>query len=255
MADIAPATVHLVGAGPGDPELLTIKAVRLIRDARLIVHDGLVADEIMAMARPDARLISVAKKRARHTLPQEDINALIVKHAKAGAQVVRLKSGDPTVFGRLDEELDACNDAGIGWNIVPGITAASASVASIGQSLTRRGRNASVRFLTGHDMKGFADHDWKILARSGEVAAIYMGKKAARFIQGRLIMHGADPATPVTIIENASRADQRVLPTTLANLAHDIAEANLSGPALTLYGLAPRSVDAVLSQIKTQEFA
>lgn len=247
--------VSFVGGGPGDPELLTLKARKALDTADVVIHDRLISSEILELARREAILIDAGKEGFGPSMKQEDINALIVKHAKAGAQVVRLKSGDPTVFGRLDEELDACNDAGISWNIVPGITAASASVASIGQSLTRRGRNASVRFLTGHDMKGFADHDWKILARSGEVAAIYMGKKAARFIQGRLIMHGADPATPVTIIENASRADQRVLPTTLANLAHDIAEADLSGPALTLYGLAPRSVDAVLSQIKTQEFA
>ena len=247
--------VSFVGGGPGDPELLTLKARKALDTADVVIHDRLISSEILELARREAILIDAGKEGFGPSMKQEDINVLIVKHAKAGAQVVRLKSGDPTVFGRLDEELDACNDAGIGWNIVPGITAASASVASIGQSLTRRGRNASVRFLTGHDMKGFADHDWKILARSGEVAAIYMGKKAARFIQGRLIMHGADPATPVTIIENASRADQRVLPTTLANLAHDIAEADLSGPALTLYGLAPRSVDAVLSQIKTQEFA
>lgn len=247
--------VSFVGGGPGDPELLTLKARKALDTADVVIHDRLISSEILELARREAILIDAGKEGFGPSMKQEDINALIVKHAKTGAQVVRLKSGDPTVFGRLDEELDACNDAGISWNIVPGITAASASVASIGQSLTRRGRNASVRFLTGHDMKGFADHDWKILARSGEVAAIYMGKKAARFIQGRLIMHGADPATPVTIIENASRADQRVLPTTLANLAHDIAEAGLSGPALTLYGLAPRSVDAVLSQIKTQEFA
>lgn len=247
--------VSFVGGGPGDPELLTLKARKALDTADVVIHDRLISSEILELARREAILIDAGKEGFGPSMKQEDINALIVKHAKAGAQVVRLKSGDPTVFGRLDEELDACNDAGISWNIVPGITAASASVASIGQSLTRRGRNASVRFLTGHDMKGFADHDWKILARSGEVAAIYMGKKAARFIQGRLIMHGADPATPVTIIENASRADQRVLPTTLAKLAHDIAEADLSGPALTLYGLAPRSVDAVLSQIKTQEFA
>lgn len=247
--------VSFVGGGPGDPELLTLKARKALDTADVVIHDRLISPEILELARREAILIDAGKEGFGPSMKQEDINALIVKHAKAGAQVVRLKSGDPTVFGRLDEELDACNDAGISWNIVPGITAASASVASIGQNLTRRGRNASVRFLTGHDMKGFADHDWKILARSGEVAAIYMGKKAARFIQGRLIMHGADPATPVTIIENASRADQRVLPTTLANLAHDIAEADLSGPALTLYGLAPRSVDAVLSQIKTQEFA
>ena len=247
--------VAFVGAGPGDPELLTLKARKALDKADVVIHDRLISPEILELARREAILIDAGKEGFGPSMKQTDINELIVEHVQAGAQVVRLKSGDPTVFGRLDEELDACAEAGISWHIVPGITAASASVASIGQSLTKRERNGAVRFLTGHDMKGFADHDWKALARTGEVAAIYMGKKAARFIQGRLIMHGADATTPITIIENASRPDQRVLTTSLANLAQHIAEADLSGPALTLYGLAPRSVDAVLSQIKTQEFA
>ena len=137
---------------------------------------------------------------------------------------------------------------------MPGITAASAAVASIGQSLTKRNRNASVRFLTGHDMKGFADHDWAALSRPDEVAAIYMGKKSARFIQGRLIMHGADRATPVTVIENASRPDQRVLQSTLATLPNDLSAADMTGPALTFYGLAPRAAAAALPSLK-QELA
>ena len=168
---------------------------------------------------------------------------------------MRLKSGDSTVFGRLDEEIEACDAAGVSWNIVPGITAASASVAAIGQSLTRRGRNGSVRFLTGHDMEGFADHDWRQLARSGEVAAIYMGKKAARFIQGRLLMHGARPDTPVTVIENVSRKNQRVLNTTLHSLPADLADANFHGPALTLLGLSPRIASATQTNPLEQELA
>ena len=172
-----------------------------------------------------------------------------MEHGASGAQVVRLKSGDATVFGRLDEEIDALDGAGIGWHIVPGITSASAAVASIGQSLTRRGRNTSVRLLTGHDMQGFADHDWATLARTGEVAAIYMGKKSARFIQGRLLMHGADRATPVTVVENASRPDQRIVSSTLATLPADLADANLTGPALTFYGLAPRAASHHLSDL------
>lgn len=171
-------------------------------------------------------------------MTQEAINALIVEHARTGAQVVRLKSGDATVFGRLDEEIDAVTEAGIDWHIVPGITSASAAVAAIGQSLTKRNRNSSVRFLTGHDMKGFADHDWAALARPGEVAAIYMGKKSARFIQGRLMMHGADRATPVTVIENASRPEQRIIGTTLADLPQTLTDADMTGPALMFYGLA-----------------
>jgi len=163
--------------------------------------------------------------------------------------VVRLKSGDPTVFGRLDDEIAACDAAGVVWRIIPGITAASAAVAQIGQSLTRRGRNAQVRLLTGHDMAGFTEHDWKGLARRGEVAAIYMGKRSARFVQGRLLMHGADPATPVTVIENASRPDTRVLATTLAGLEPALSQAGLTGPALTLFGLAPRAAQAVAATL------
>ena len=159
------------------------------------------------------------------------------------------------VFGRLDEEIEACDAAGISWHIVPGITAASASVAAIGQSMTRRGRNTSVRYLTGHDMRGFADHDWADLAKEDTVAAIYMGKKSARFIQGRLLMHGAERSTPVTIVENASRPDQRILEATLDTLPHILEKSNVTGPALTLYGLAPRATEADLITRTLQEFA
>ncbi|SNR28230.1 siroheme synthase CysG [Puniceibacterium sediminis] len=247
--------VAFVGAGPGDPELLTLKARKALDTADVVIHDRLVSAEILELARREAVLVDAGKEGFGPSMTQSDINALIVEHARGGAQVVRLKSGDPTIFGRLDEEIDACTDAGVTWHIVPGITAASAAVAGIGQSLTRRQRNASVRFLTGHDMKGFADHDWRALARSGEVAAIYMGKKAARFIQGRLIMHGADPATPVTVIENASRPDQKVIAATLATLPADLAKADMTGPALTLYGLAPRAAQSALTSLNQQEFA
>jgi uroporphyrin-III C-methyltransferase/precorrin-2 dehydrogenase/sirohydrochlorin ferrochelatase len=200
-------------------------------------------------------MIDAGKEGFGAAMAQEDIDALIVQHALNGAHVVRLKSGDPTVFGRLDEEIDALDAAGISWRIVPGITAASAAVAGIGQSLTKRGRNGSVRFLTGHDTKGFADHDWKALARPGEVAAIYMGKRAARFIQGRLLMHGANPMTPVTVIENASRPDARVLATTLAQLEPTLTKAGLNGPALTFLGLAPRDAVAARNDMNIEEFA
>lgn len=247
--------VAFVGSGPGDPDLLTLKALKALQNADVVIHDRLVTQEILDFANPAAALLNVGKEGFGPSTDQNDINALIVEHALAGAQVVRLKGGDPTVFGRLDEEVDAVEAAGINWHVVPGITAASASVAAIGQSLTRRGRNASVRLLTGHDMKGFADHDWRTLARPGEVAAIYMGKKSARFIQGRLIMHGADRATPVTVIENASRPEQRILATTLGALPVDLADAGFDGPALTFFGLAPREVPVSLSESSQQELA
>jgi len=241
--------VAFVGGGPGDPELLTLKARKALDEADVVIYDRLITPEILELARREALMIDVGKEGFGPSTPQEHINALLVEHAVSGAQVVRLKSGDATVFGRLDEEIDAVDAHQIGWHIVPGITSTSAAVATIGQSLTRRGRNASVRFLTGHDMKGFADHDWSALARPNEVAAIYMGKKSARFVQGRLLMHGADRATPVTIIENASRPDQRILATSLARLPDDLAAAALSGPALTFLGLAPRDAAALSPEL------
>ncbi|MFK7834832.1 MAG: siroheme synthase CysG [Sulfitobacter sp.] len=247
--------VAFVGGGPGDPELLTLKARRALDEADVVIYDRLISPEILELARREALMIDVGKEGFGPSTPQETINDLLVEHAQSGAQIVRLKSGDATIFGRLDEEIEAIDARGISWHIVPGITAASAAVASIGQSLTRRGRNASVRFLTGHDMKGFADHDWAQLARPDEVAAIYMGKKSARFVQGRLLMHGADRATPVTVVENASRPNQRVLETTLAQMAEDIAGAALFGPALTFYGLAPRAAALVAQKIPLEETA
>lgn len=254
-ADENQGHVAFVGAGPGDPELLTLKARKALHAADVVIYDRLVAPEILELARREARLLDAGKTPYGQHTPQNYINELIVEHARKGHLVVRLKSGDATVFGRLDEELDACDAARVPYTIVPGITAASAAVASVGQSLTKRGRNSSVRFLTGHDVAGFAEHEWRELATSGSVAAIYMGKKAARFIQGRLIMHGADPFTPITLVENASRADQRVVSSTLTTLPQDLAEANLTGPALMLIGLSPRQATATLTKLQQQELA
>lgn len=247
--------VAFIGSGPGDPELLTLKARKALDTADVVIYDRLVGAPILELARREAILINAGKEGFGASTCQKDINTKIVEHAASGAQVLRLKGGDATVFGRLDEEIEACEAAGISWHIVPGITAASASVAAIGQSMTRRGRNTSVRYLTGHDMRGFADHDWADLAKKDTVAAIYMGKKSARFIQGRLLMHGAERSTPVTIVENASRPDQRILEATLDTLPHILETSNISGPALTLYGLAPRAAEADLIMTTLQEFA
>lgn len=246
--------VAFVGAGPGDPELLTLKARRLLDEADVVIYDRLVGTEILELARREAIMIDVGKIGFGPSTSQENINALIADHGAQGHQVVRLKGGDCTVFGRLDEEIDTLDAKGISWQIVPGITAASASVAALGQSLTKRGRNASVRLITGHDMKGFADHDWADLARAHQVAAIYMGKKAARFIQGRLLMHGASPSTPISLVENASLPTQHILGTTLADLSKDLAKADLNGPVLTFLGLAPRAA-ALQTQDMKQELA
>jgi uroporphyrin-III C-methyltransferase len=243
--------VAFVGAGPGDPDLLTVKALRALQEADVVIHDRLVSTEILALVGRHTRLRNAGKEGFGPSVTQTDINAMIVDEALSGARVVRLKAGDPTVFGRLDEELDAVIEAGLDYTIVPGLTSASAAVAALSQSLTKRGRNTAVRLITGHDMQGYADHDWRALAREGEVAAIYMAKKAARFIQGRLLMHGAPPSKPVTIVENASRADQRIVSATLATLPAVLTEADITGPALLMHGLAPRdAVSNALPQIQ-----
>ena len=252
MCCMVAGQVAFAGSGPGDPDLLTVKALRALQEADVILYDRLVSEEIMALAGAQAVLENVGKEGFGPQVSQEEICARLVAHAKAGKKVLRLKAGDPTIFARLDEELTALEEAGIASQIIPGITAASAAVAGIGQSLTQRGRNSSVRFLTGHDMKGFADHDWAALARPGEVAAVYMGKKSARFVQGRLIMHGAGRATPVTIVENASRPEQRVLETNLDRLPADLDAAGFDGPALTFLGLAPRKAVSALNDLKTE---
>ncbi|MEM9320009.1 MAG: siroheme synthase CysG [Pseudomonadota bacterium] len=245
--------VALVGAGPGDPELLTLKARRALDEADVIIYDRLVATEILELARREATLIAAGKEGFGPSMAQGEIGDAMVTHAKTGAYVVRLKGGDPSVYARLDEEMDALDAAGIAWSVIPGITSASAAAASLGQSLTKRGRNSSLRLLTGHDVKGFADQDWRALAQDGAVAAIYMAKRGARYLQGRLMMHGAAPDTPVSVVENASRADQRVLASTLARVAQDIADAKLTGPAILMLGLAPRSAKAALQSINLQE--
>lgn len=240
--------VLLVGAGPGDPELLTIKALRALESADVILHDRLIADEILALAPASARLIPVGKEGFGPSVPQEATNGLMIDHARRGARVVRLKSGDPGIYGRLEDEVSALESAGVSYAVVPGVTAASAAAASLGQGLTQRGRNAALRILTGHDMKGFAEQDWRGLAAPGSVAAIYMGKRSARFIQGRLMMHGAAPDTPVTVVENASRPDQATRAATLAALP--AAVDGMKGPAVLLYGVAPRAAQHTLNQLQ-----
>lgn len=245
--------VCLMGAGPGDPELLTLKARNLLHEADVVIHDQLVAAPILELARREAIVIETGKKGFGASWKQDDINALMIKHAALGHHVVRLKSGDPVIYGRLDDEMDALTDAGIAFNIVPGITAASAAAASIGQSLTKRGRNSSLRILTGHDVNGFAAHDWNELAKPNATAVIYMGKKASTFLRGRLLMHGASDTTPITIVENASRPDQKILSTTLLGLPDVISSAEVDGPAVIMLGLTSRAALEEIETINTQE--
>lgn len=242
-----PGRVDLVGAGPGNPDLMTLRARRLLDAADVVIHDRLVPQPILDLARREAIFVAVGKEGFGPSTPQAEINAALVSHARAGAQVVRLKAGDPTIFARLDEETAALDAAGIQWAVVPGITAASAAAAAMGTSLTRRDRNSDLRILTAHDLEGFAEHDWRALARPGAVAAIYMGRRAARFLQGRLLMHGADGATPVTAVENASRPDHRLIPSRLDRLAADLDATAPGGPVVIMLGLAPAGSAAEVS--------
>ena len=240
--------VLFVGAGPGAAAHLSLGAARALAGAEVVIHDRLVGDEVLALAPPQAERVDVGKEGFGPSTPQRDINAILVAAAQRGLRVVRLKGGDCGIFGRLDEEIDALQAAGLAFRILPGLTTASVAAAAIGQSLTKRGRNSGLRIVTGHVMEGFAEQDWRGLARPGEVAAIYMGKKSARFLQGRLMMHGAAADTPVTVVENVSRPDQRILAATLATLPAVIAE--IHGPAILLYGLAPRAAAPALNQLK-----
>lgn len=240
--------VTFVGAGPGAAQHLTLGAYRALQEAEVVIHDRLVGDEVLALIPTHVARVDVGKEGFGPSVTQASINAILVAHASTGRRIVRLKGGDCGIFGRLDEEMQTLETAGHSFRILPGLTSASVAAASIGQSLTRRGRNASLRLVTGHDMAGFAEQDWRGLAREGEVAAIYMGKKSSRFIQGRLIMHGANPATPVTIVENVSRADQRIVGTSLAALPEAIA--SCAGPAVILFGLAPRQAATALPALK-----
>lgn len=240
--------VLFVGAGPGAADHLTLGAARALSAAEVVIHDRLVGDEVLDLVPPQARRVDVGKEGFGPSTAQGTINAVLVEAALSGARVVRLKGGDCGVFGRLDEEIEALESAGLSFRILPGLTTASVAAAAIGQSLTKRGRNTGLRIVTGHVMEGFAEQDWRGLARPGEVAAIYMGKKSARFLQGRLMMHGAAADTPVTVVENVSRADQRILSATLATLPAVVAE--VDGPAILLYGLAPRAAAPALSALK-----
>jgi len=232
-----PGRVWLVGAGPGDPELLTLKALKALQAAQVVVHDGLVSDEILDLAPASARRISVAKRKSRHSYSQDEINRMLVAFALEGLEVVRLKGGDPFIFGRGGEELEACRDAGVECLIVPGVTAALAAGASAGAPLTHRGSAQAVTFVTGHAQKGGEpDLDWESLAKANQTVVIYMGLSMAAPIAARLMAAGRAGSTPALIVENASRADECRVTTTLSGLAE--AASVLTGPALLIVGEA-----------------
>ncbi|RZJ96166.1 MAG: uroporphyrinogen-III C-methyltransferase [Brevundimonas sp.] len=228
--------VHIVGAGPGDPELLTLKALRVLQDADVIIHDRLVPEAVLERARRDAKRLYVGKTRGHHSVPQNEIEDLMIAEARAGHRVVRLKGGDPFVFGRGGEELDAMRAAGVPVFVIPGVTAALACAASAGIPLTHREHAQAVTFVTAQGKVGGDDADWTRLAAPNHTLAIYMGSDRADETAARLIAAGRAGSTPVAIVENGSRPDERVLTGTLDALGALVRGANLSGPALLFVG-------------------
>ena len=233
-------TVFLVGAGPGDPDLLTLRAARLVMNARVLVHDGLVDPKILAMAPKGCRMISVAKQRSRHTMKQEEINALLVREALEGNDVVRLKGGDPFVFGRGGEEAEDCFAAGVPVQVVPGVRAAMGAAAAAQIPLTHRENASIVSFVAGHCKgpggKGLSDQNWAGLAGVGRTLVIYMGVATAEAIAEKLMADGLAPDMPVAVVENAARPQMRVLRGTLAGLGPLVADNEVKSPALIVIG-------------------
>ena len=240
-AKLPTGIVHLVGAGPGAADLLTVRAVRLLERADVIVHDRLVSDEILALANPAAERIYVGKRRADHCLPQNQINELLVRLAHRHACVVRLKGGDPLIFGRGGEEAEALAEAGIEVRIVPGVTAALACAAQAGIPLTHRGVSRSVTFVTGHTKDGVLDVDFAGIARSlmaqgGSTVAVYMGIVTLPALATGLAAQGLDPAIPAALIERGGSPRQRELRGTLASIALAAQAWSDGGPALLIIG-------------------
>ena len=227
--------VILVGAGPGDPDLLTVKAVRALGAADVVVHDGLIDPCVLDLAPPHAQRISVAKQRARHTLPQEAINALIVAHVKAGSVVVRLKGGDPFVFGRGGEEVEAVRAAGLPVEVVPGVSAALGCAAEAMLPLTHRDHSSAVSFVAGQ-CKGLSEQNWAGLAGQGRTLVIYMGVATASDIADKLIADGVSPDMPVAVLERGTLAGARALRTLLTDLGDMVRRERVKSPAIIVVG-------------------
>lgn len=233
----AEGIVHIVGAGPGDPELMTLKALRLIQEADIVYYDRLVSDEILSLIRRDADRVPVGKSKGDHSVPQETIHELLIASAQEGKRVVRLKGGDPFIFGRGGEELEAVRAAGVAATVVPGISSALGCAAAAGLPLTHRDHAQSLTFVTGHAKAGgVPDLDWVSLARPAQTVVVFMGVGTSATIAEKIIAAGRAPSTPVAVIENGTRDNEIRVFGTLAELPHLIQRAGIKGPALLVIG-------------------
>ncbi|GGX92825.1 hypothetical protein GCM10007160_20440 [Litchfieldella qijiaojingensis] len=236
LRDFPRGQVTLIGAGPGDPELLTLKALKRLQVAEVILHDRLVSAEVLALANPKAKRCYVGKARSQHSVPQDGINRALVEWAREGKRVVRLKGGDPFIFGRGGEELEALAAAGVDFEVIPGITAASGCAAYAGVPLTHRDHAQSVRFVTGHLKDGSCELDWPTLARPGQTLVFYMGLGSLAIICERLQAHGLSGQTPLALVEQGTTARQRVHVGTLAELPPSLAHGDIKPPTLIIVG-------------------
>ena len=228
--------VYLVGAGPGDPDLLTFRALRLLQQADVIVYDRLVSAEILDMARRDADLVYVGKERDKHTLPQEDINLLLARVAKKGKRVLRLKGGDPFIFGRGGEEIETLMHEGVNFQIVPGITAAAGAASYAGIPLTHRDYAQSVTFVTGHLKDGTMNLNWPALAQPHQTLVVYMGLLGVKTLCAKLVEHGLSAETPIALVQKATTRQQKVLIGTLATMPELVDSTEIKPPTLIIVG-------------------
>ncbi|QDX80854.1 uroporphyrinogen-III C-methyltransferase [Denitratisoma sp. DHT3] len=235
-APAKPGTVYLIGAGPGNPDLLTLRGANLLQTADVVVYDNLVSTAVLEMARPEAERIYAGKQRGNHALPQDELNLLLVSLAKTGKRVVRLKGGDPYIFGRGGEEAETLVEHGIPFEVVPGVTAAAGVASYAGIPLTHRDYSHACVFVTGHLRDGTMNLDWKALARPGQTVVIYMGLQGLPVLCAQMIAHGLPPEWPAAIVQQGTTSHQRTVCGTLGTLPRLAVDSGLRAPTLIIVG-------------------